>query len=313
MAPGESDNTGGSSGLHRQITGALWAVRSELKTRARRTTQMDFLLHQNAYADPIILGAQDGVMPEGWVMQMGTGIPTVMPDGTTVDFNRPNLPMRDLLEMITLLDMDIARATGPDILAGFRPQGVNTARQTELLAAFGRMKIGPAITSLNAMFTKALEYALRLVEDVGQKPITLIRASVRDQTTGRRLRGRAAYTLDPAELHKVYFPEVTFIPTLPFDRAGSIAMGKQLEGDISTETRLEKYAGIEDGSMEVRKRRKEDYANAVRQMIIENPALVQAIQAAASQGLQQKVPQLVTAEQQRGGMAPPMPPLRPGV
>jgi len=305
MAPGQADNVETDGGMHRMITGALWSVRGELEARARRMTHADFLLHQYAYAMPGITGATREI-DDDFAVQWGTGNPTVYPEGTQPVWNRPDLPLRDILEFIATVDHDIARATVPDILAGFRPQGVDTARQTELLATFGRMKIGPAIASLNAMFTKALEYALRLIEDVIEQPVTIIGDSRRDPKNPRRIiRGCTSYTLDPAELHRVYFPEVRFIPTLPLDRSGNIAMGKQIEDKITRETFLEDYAGMEDGAQEAERKRKEIIADAIDAAILE--ATMPAIQAAAITGLPQQVPQLVTAEQERGGMAPPMP------
>jgi len=177
---------------------------------------------------------------------------------------------------IDMILREIEKDTGPDLLGGFRPVGVNTARQTEILAQFARLKMGPFVEAMNTVFSWACHMALVIIDDVISEPVSFI---------GQVGKHFNRHTIDPSKLRGHWWPQVVCKSALPVDKAANWQLGQLLLPLIGPEKTLEDYADREDAQADIKAGRVAMIENQLLTALLANPE----VHALASQHLTERL------------------------
>ena len=270
IAPG-----GLRGGPERRVWGMLRPLRSMLEEAGRRWTQLGEINHEQAWRLPIWSNAELLAQYPGLKqVLMGPDAEVQLPSGVQLEFSQPMPPTATVMQEIMAIDAVINEAGIPTLLTGMRPPGVDTARQTELLAAFATTFLGPVVEAANAQASTVAHFALKILADVIDEPVSL---------RGRHGKETGRFTLDPkTDIRGHWFPDVTFKPGLPMDKTALAAQGETVKGVISRERWLTDFYGIEDAKAEIDKARDERFQAGFDAALIATPGVQQAVVADAT-------------------------------
>lgn len=282
----------GEGGLERQIWGLLRGSRKMFELFALTWTQLNIIMTESAWPNIDAVNAEAWEQRPDLEIKDGTGEATLIPAGADLRRTRSPLPTQDLVAFLAAIAHEIELDTGPDLLGGFKTPGVNTARQTEILATFARQKLGPFTEAMNAAFSRACHMALVIIADVIGKSVSF---------NGQVGKARNRYTIDPEKIRGHWWPQVSFMPSLPVDKAANMALWGPLEPYVGPERMLE-GVGIEDAKDALKEGRRAQIKAALLAALLANPEIHQA----ASQQLLPPTPEPVAPPMQAPGM--PMPP-----
>lgn len=170
--------------------GILNCVHDDLRLEARLISQLEAILRTSAWTSRIFSGPNrkeaEEVM-ENW--GYGPGENNYLPEGMTVDWEKPSQIPNEVLGLLGLTGSTLARALVPRIAMGERAEGVASGYMTAILASLARVKFGPvlfnmcrSVEGVSALFRMIIENAIQ--DDVtvwGKTPAGLF-----DQTIGPR-------------------------------------------------------------------------------------------------------------------------------
>ncbi len=292
---GTEVNPEGEGGLERRIWGLLRGSRGMFELFAQLWTQLNIIMTESAWPETELENAEAWEQRPDLKVEAGTGEPTLIPAGAGLRRTRPLLPTNDLMSFMAAIAHEIELDTGPDLLGGFQSPGVRTARQTEILATFARQKLGPFTEAMNAAFSRACHMALVIIADVIDKPVSF---------NGSVGKTHNRYTIDPAKIRGHWWPQVSFMPSLPVDKAANMALWGPLEPYVGPERMLEEGAGIEDAKDALKEGRKAQIKAALLAAVLANPQIHQAASAQLLPPAPEPVPEPVAANPLAGLVGP---------